>query len=169
LSFVNSIRPDCIVKLRNAADAEKIVKLARETQTPLVPISSGPPHFRGDTVPSVGGAVIIDLSGMKKIIRVDRINRTALFEPGVTFGELIPAVVNEGLRINMPLLPRQTKSVTASMLEREPVIMPTYHWDIADPLQCVEVVFGTGDRFRTGAPGVGRLKPPALPQRPGIV
>jgi len=37
------------------------------------------------------------------------------------------------------------------MLEREPVVMPSYHWDIADPLQCVEVVFGTGDKFRTGA------------------
>jgi FAD/FMN-containing dehydrogenase len=29
--------------------------------------------------------------------------------------------------------------------------MPKYHWDIADPLNCVEVVFGTGERFRTGA------------------
>ena len=29
--------------------------------------------------------------------------------------------------------------------------MPKYHWDIADPLDCVEIVFGTGDMFRTGA------------------
>jgi len=29
--------------------------------------------------------------------------------------------------------------------------MPKYHWDIADPLACVEVIFGTGDMFRTGA------------------
>ena len=69
----------------------------------------------------------------------------------MTFGELIPAVTKEGLRLNMPLLPRQTKSVVGSMLEREPVIMPKYHWDISDPLACVEVVFGTGDMFRTGA------------------
>ena len=62
-----------------------MVKLARETHTPLVPVSSGPPHFRGDTVPSAGGAVIVDLSGMKKIIMVHRNNRSAMFEPGVTF------------------------------------------------------------------------------------
>jgi hypothetical protein len=151
MSFVSSIRPDYVVKLRNSEEAGKLVKLARETQTPLIPISSGPPHFRGDTVPTVGGAVIVDFGGMKKIIRVDRLNRTVMFEPGVTFGELIPASAAEGLRLNMPLMPRQTKSVTASMLEREPVVMPTYHWDIADPLQCVEIFFGTGDMFRTGA------------------
>jgi len=151
MSFVGSIRPDCIVRLRTADDAERLVKLARKTKTPLIPVSSGAPHYRGDTVPSVGGSIIVDLGGMKKIIRVDRVNRTILFEPGVTFGELIPAATKEGLRLNMPLLPRSTKSVTASMLEREPVVMPSYHWDIADPLQCVEVVFGTGDKFRTGA------------------
>jgi hypothetical protein len=74
-----------------------------------------------------------------------------VFEPGITFGELIPAAAKGGLRLNIPLMPRSTKSVTGSMLEREPAIMPTYHWDIADPLQCVEVIYGTGDMFRTGA------------------
>jgi len=151
MSFVNTIMPECVVKPRNAGDIDKIVNLARETLTPLVPVSSGPPHFHGATVPGIGGAVIVDLSGMKKIIRIDRLNRVAMFEPGVTFDELIPAVEKEGLRLNMPLLPRKSKSVTGSLLEREPVIMPKYHWDIADPLACVEVIFGTGDMFRTGA------------------
>lgn len=151
ISFVNSVKPYCVVKPKNIEEIEKIVKLARTTQTPLIPVSSGPPHFHGDTVSSVGGAVIVDLSGMKKIIRVDRLNRVAMFEPGVTFGELIPAVTTEKLRLNIPLLPRRTKSVTGSMLEREPVILPKYHWDIADPLNCVEVILGSGDMFRTGA------------------
>ena len=42
------------------------LKLANETQTPLVPVSSGPPHFRGDTVPGIGGAVIVDLKRDEK-------------------------------------------------------------------------------------------------------
>jgi hypothetical protein len=151
MSFVSTVRPNCIVKPKNTEEVEKIVKYARKTGTPLIPVSSGAPHFRGDTVPSVGGAVIVDLSGMKKVIRVDRLNRVCMVEPGVTFGELIPAVTKENLRLNMPLMPRNTKSVTASMLEREPVTLPTYHWDIMDPLDCVEIIFGTGDMFRTGA------------------
>jgi hypothetical protein len=151
MSFTSAIKPDFIVKPGNSAEIEKIVKLANKTQTPLVPMSSGPPHFKGDTVPSTGGAVVVDLSEMKRIIRVDRTNRVVMFEPGVTFGELIPAVTKEGLRLNMPLLPRKTKSVVGSLLEREPVVMPKYHWDIADPLNCVEIIFGSGDLFRTGA------------------
>jgi hypothetical protein len=159
ISFVNPVMPEYVVKPRNADDIAKLVNLARESRIPLVPVSSGPPHFRGDTVPGTGGAVIVDLSGMKKVIRVDRLNRVAMFEPGVTFRELIPACTRENLRLNMPLMPRASKSVTASMLEREPVVMPIYHWDLPDPLNCVEIVFGTGDMFRTGAAaGPGSLE-----------
>jgi len=159
MSFVNPVKPAYVVRPKNAKDIEGLVKLANETNTPLVPVSSGPPHFRGDTVPGIGGAVIVDLSGMKKIIRIDRKNRVAMCEPGVTFAELIPAVAKEGMRLNVPLMPRLTKSVVGSMLEREPVIMPKYHWDIADPLACVEIIFGTGEMFRTGAAaGPGTLE-----------
>jgi FAD/FMN-containing dehydrogenase len=159
LSFVDAVRPACVVKPKNAGDIQKIVKLANETLTPLVPVSSGPPHFRGDTVPAIGGAVVIDLSGMKKVSRADRGHRVAMVEPGVTFGELIPVVGKEGLRLNMPLLPRDSKTVVGSMLEREPPIMPRYQWDISDPLACVEVVYGNGEMFRTGqAAGPGTIE-----------
>lgn len=159
MSFVNRMMPDYVVRPKNTEEIKKLLQLARQTLTPLVPVSSGPPHFRGDTVPAAGGAIIVDLSTMKKIIRVDRTNRVCMFEPGVTFGELIPACTKEKLRLNIPLLPRATKSVTASMLEREPVTIPKYHWDIADPLNCVEIIFGTGDMFRTGAAaGPGSLE-----------
>jgi FAD/FMN-containing dehydrogenase len=159
MSFVHSVRPLCIVRPGSAEEVQKLVKLANETGTPLVPVSSGPPHFRGDTVPGIGGAVIVDLSRMKKIINVDRARRVAMVEPGVTFGELIPAAEEKGIRLNMPLLPRQTKTVVGSLLEREPVIMPKYQWDISDPLACVEVIFGNGEEFRTGqAAGPGTVK-----------
>ncbi len=159
ISFVNAVKPICVVKPKKASDIQKIVKLANETQTPLVPVSSGPPHFRGDTVPGIGGAIVVDLSGMKKIINVDRARRVAMVEPGVTFGELIAAAAKEGIRLNIPLLPRKSKAVLGSLLEREPVIMPKYQWDVSDPLACVGVVFGNGDEFRTGqAAGPGTLE-----------
>ena len=150
MSFVNAVKPRYVVRPQTGQAIQQLVKLANETQTPLVPVSSGPPHFRGDTVPGTGGAVIVDLSGMKKIILVDRPRRVAMVEPGVTFGELIPAAKKEGLRLNMPLLPRRSKSVVGSMLEREPVVMPKYQWDSSDPLACAGLCFGSGDEFRTG-------------------
>ena len=159
MSFVNPVRPAYVVTPNKADEVQKIIQLANDTQTPLVPVSSGPPHFRGDTVPGIGGAVIVDLSQMKKVVFVDRARRVAMVEPGVTFSELIPAVNKEGLRLNMPLLPRKSKSVAGSILEREPVIMPKYQWDISDPLACAGLFFGTGDEFRTGqAAGPGTLE-----------
>jgi hypothetical protein len=159
MSFIHPVMPDCVVRPGNAGDIQKIVKLANDTRTPLVPVSSGAPHFRGDTVPATGGTIIVDLSGMKKVIRVDRPYRVAMCEPGVTFNDLIPACEREGLRLNLPLLPRTTKSVVGSLLGREPVTMPGYQWDSADPLDCLEVIFGTGDFFRTGgAAGPGSIE-----------
>ena len=155
-SFVNPIRPGCVVKPGNIENVQDLIKWARDTHTPLVPISSGPPHFRGDSVPSVEGAVIVDLSGMKKIIRIDEQNIQAIVEPGVTFGELIPELEKAGLAPFMPFVPRRTKSVVASLLEREPMKTPRYHWETSDPLGSVEVVYGNGELLRTGsasAPG----------------
>ncbi|MBN1190765.1 MAG: FAD-binding oxidoreductase [Dehalococcoidales bacterium] len=151
MSFAPAIMPAAVVRPGDSAAVIEIVNLAKKTRTPLVPVSSGAPHFRGDTVPSTGGSVVVDLSRMKKVLHIDRKNRAAMFEAGTTFEELSPAIAEKGLRLNMPLLPRRSKSVAGSLLEREAVLMPKYHWDIADPLACTEVIFGTGEMFRTGA------------------
>jgi FAD/FMN-containing dehydrogenase len=149
-SFVPGIRPRCVVKPGSVEEVQAVVKWANGTLTPLVPVSSGPPHFRGDTVPGISGAVIVDLSRMKRVIRIDLRNKIAMIEPGVTFGELQTELAKEGLCAYMPFAPRSSKSVIGSILEREPIIRPSHHWDSNDPLLCMEVVFGTGDRFRTG-------------------
>jgi FAD/FMN-containing dehydrogenase len=158
ISFVNAVKPACVVKPRNLKEVKELVTLANETKTALVPVSSGAPHMKGDTVPGIGGSIMVDMSGMKKILNVDRARRVAMVEPGVTFGELIPAAEKEGIRLSLPLLPKKTKSVVACLLDREPVVMPGYQWDIADPLACIEIIFGCGDEFRTGqAAGPGSI------------
>jgi FAD/FMN-containing dehydrogenase len=150
-SFVHPIMPKYVVKPQNTDELQLIVKWANDTLTPLVPVSSGSPHFRGDSVPETEGSVVVDLSGMKRIIRVDRRNRVVMVEPGVTYSELCSELKRSGLRLNMPFLPRLRKSGVGSLLEREPVIMPKYHWDMVDPLACIEVIFGIGDIHRTGS------------------
>jgi len=150
--------PQLVVRPASTAQVRELVKLARSEKANLVFTSSAPPRFRGDTVPS-GEGVIVDMSRMDRIVRMDRRNKVALIEPGVTFSRLIEDVDKVGLKALMPLLPRQGKSVLASALEREPIIIPKYHWDVTDPMLCTELVFGTGDLFRTGsAAGPGSLE-----------
>jgi FAD/FMN-containing dehydrogenase len=149
-SFIPPRKPLMVVKPRNADDVQGVVTWANLTRTPLVPVSSGAPHFRGDTIPGSEGAVILDLSEMNRIIMMDRRNRVAIVEPGVTFSALQPELARQGLRLSMPLMPRASKSVLGSVLEREPITNPRYAWSLSEPLRCLETVMGNGDMFRTG-------------------
>jgi FAD/FMN-containing dehydrogenase len=152
-SFAQPLNPQFLVRVKNVDQVEEIVKWANQTRTPLVPVSSGPPHFNGDTVPGAQSAIIVDLSGMNKILRIDRRNRVTLIEPGVTYAQLQPELAKEGLTVCSPLLPRANKSVIASLLERQPTLIPKYHWSLPEPLRCLEVVWGNGEIFWTGEAG----------------
>jgi FAD/FMN-containing dehydrogenase len=143
-------KPLLAVKPKNADEVQVIVAWANQTGTPLVPVSSGAPHFRGDSIPGADGAVIVDLGRMNRIIMMDRRNRVTIVEPGVTFSQLQPKLMQQGMRLSMPLLPRATKSVLGSILEREPITNPRYAWSLSEPLRCLETVMGSGDIFRTG-------------------
>ena len=158
-SFISPNIPSFIVQPEQTEEVQRLLEWANATFTPLIPVSSGPPHFHGDTVPGADEAVIVDLSNMNRIIKVDRKNRAAMIEPGVTFEKLIPELMKNGLKPNMPLLPRCRKSVMGSVLERVPVTMPKHHWDMVDPLACAEIIFGSGDLYRTGsAAGPGTIE-----------
>jgi FAD/FMN-containing dehydrogenase len=152
-SFTRPMQPRLVVQPRNADDVQKTVMWANQTRTPLVPVSSGEPHFHGDTVPSTPEAIIVDLRRMNKIVRIDRRNRMAIIEPGVTYGQLQPALAEKGLILSTPLLPRQSKSVVTSLLEREPTLIPKYNYTLPEPLRCLEVVWGNGEMLRTGEAG----------------
>jgi FAD binding domain/FAD linked oxidases, C-terminal domain len=144
--------PAAVVRPHGMEQLRDVILMARETGANLVFSSSYPPRFRGDSIPG-GEGVIVDLTSMDKILRIDRRNKVAYIEPGVTFETLIEQVDRSGMKLPMPLLPRKGKSVLSCFLEREPITIPKYHWDMTDPLLCTEMVFGSGDLFRTGTAG----------------
>lgn len=153
------ISPSLVVWPMSTDEVGRIVTWANSNSIALIPVSSGRPTHRGSSLPKVNNAVIVDLSRMNKIIRVDAKNKVAMVEPGVTFEQLVPELRKNELRPLMPLLPKASKSVLASCLDREATTIPRFHWDISDPLLCTETVFGSGDTLRTGsAAGPGTLE-----------
>ena len=130
-------------------DVRRIVLGARQRGTSLVAVSSGAPHFHGASENS--GAETVCFSKMNRILKMDRRGRYVRVEPGVTFGELVPKLAEQGMRLNLPFLARANKSAVASALEKEAVTIPKYQYDYTDPLLTVETVFGTGEVFRTGS------------------
>ena len=152
-SFAPAMQPRAVVRPGSAEEVERLVAWANETLTPLVPVSSGPPHVHGDTVPGVAGAVIVDLTRMDRILRIDRRNRVCVIEPGVSWAEIQPALAAHGMRITPPLAPRATKSVIACLLEREPTLIPRYNYQLPEPLRDCGVVWGGGEVTYTGEAG----------------
>ena len=149
-SFAKSISPSCVVKATSAEQVEALVKLANEGKFPLIPVSSGAPHYKGDTVPSIPGAVIVDLTGMNKIRSINKLHRMAVIEPGVTYGQFQEALAKEGMHFAYTLCPRDTKSVLTSVMEIEPRLNAEHEWSYTEPLRCLEVTWGDGTRMYTG-------------------
>ncbi len=141
----------------NMAQLKEIVSSARTRGVGLVPVSSKGPHIHGASENSA--AETVSFEKMKKIMAVNRHDRYVRVEAGVSFGELLPAVKEAGLRLNMPFLPRAGKSVVASALEREGILLPKYQFDYTDPLLNAEVLYGSGEELRTGsAAGPGPME-----------
>ncbi len=157
--YSGSFAPSLVVWPKSTDEVAEIVTWANQNSISLIPVSSGGPRRRGSSLPKTENVAIVDLSQMKKLIRVDAKNKVVMIEPGVTFSELIKELKNHGLRPLMPFLPKATKSVLASCLDREPITTPRFHWDSSDPLLCTETVFGSGEVLRTGsAAGPGTLE-----------
>ena len=127
----------------------EIVRDAAASGRALVPCSSKAPHLHEGSVNL--SAETICFEKMNHILKISRHDRYARVEVGVTFAELLPALSAQGLRANHPFLPRAGKSVVTSMLEREAVLVPKYQYDYTDPFLTAEVVYGSGELFRTGS------------------
>ena len=133
----------------NMNELREIISSARERGACLVPVSSAAPHIHGGSTNEK--AETVSFEKMKNIMSINRHDRYVRVEAGVSFAELLPRVKAAGLRLNVPFLPRGGKSVVASALEREGVLLPKYQFDYTDPLLNVGLIYGGGEEMRTGS------------------
>ncbi|HUL39717.1 MAG TPA: FAD-binding oxidoreductase, partial [Methanomassiliicoccales archaeon] len=144
--------PSLVVRPSSVGELQALVRLANSSKLNLTVSSSTGRHRKGGLT-AMKENVMVDLSGWRGIPWINRRNRVCLIEPGVTYGELLKALEPHGMTIPMPLAPRNGKSVVAAMMDREPTTWPNRQWDISDPVASTELVFGSGELFRTGAAG----------------
>ncbi len=138
--------PNVVVSVKEMKTASKVVQFANENNVPLKPSSSGV-HFR-DTGPRCGG-IVLDLSKMKKVTKIDNRNRKVTVEPGVTWGELTEELKKQQMRTIMPLLPHADSSVLVSCLERDPSVIPMFEY--GELILSMQMIWPTGEPFRTGS------------------
>jgi FAD/FMN-containing dehydrogenase len=142
--------PNYVVKPTKTKQVQQVIKLANEHSIPVVPVSSSA-HFYGTTIPKQGG-IVLDLTRMNQVFEIDELNKRVRIEAGVTWEQLTSELEGKGFRIIMPLLPHPLRSVVTDYLEREVPTNTVY--DYGEPLQSMEVVWPTGEVFRTGSASV---------------
>ena len=87
--------PDLVVFPRTPQHISAVLKLANEHRFPVVPRGAGT-GFTGGTIPVEGGVVLV-LTKMNKILKIDQENLLAVVEPGVVTYDLQQEVEKIGL------------------------------------------------------------------------
>lgn len=145
--------PIAVVKPRTTEEIVEVVKWARESAAALTTFSSAKgPRRIGATAEKP--TLFVDLSGMDRLLHACPQDAVAVIEPGVTFGKIDELLRPHGLRAFKPLRPRAGKSVITSYLEREPTLQSSEQWDVLDPFGGTQLVFGTGETFKTGSAAI---------------
>src|SRR5262249_20413517 len=73
---------------RSTDEVVAVVRLANKYRTPIYPISTGRNWGYGSANPATDGCVIVDLSGMDRVITCDAELGIVTLQPGVTQGHL---------------------------------------------------------------------------------
>ncbi len=155
-TFFSDHQPQKTVQPKTAGEVRDIIRKANRDRTPLVPVSSGT-NLQDTHLPSVKGAVAVDLSRLNKILYFDARNRNAVVEPGVTFSQLEKACAAEGRRTLAAIDVPGTASVLATYLE----MMPLFGWPKYHPWEMLTMkgFRADGKEFATGQMAMSQKRP----------
>ena len=140
-------RPCGALAPANTDEVRAIVRIANQQRIPLWPISRGKNFGYGGPAPVLQGALVLDLSRMKKI-EVDAANGTVLLEPGVGFFDLYDHLQANKIPLWLSVPGNSWGSVAGNALDRG--VGYTSYGDHAARICGLEVVLADGDVVRTG-------------------
>ncbi len=146
----SSVRRAVPMVLRPASEQEvaAIVRIAREHDLPLYPVSTGKNWGYGSAAPVVDGCAIVDLSRMNRIIAMDTDIGVVTVQPGVTQGQLADYLNQHRLPFMVPVTGAgPTVSLLGNALERGYGITP--YIDHFDAITSLAAVLPDGAIYRS--------------------
>jgi 4-cresol dehydrogenase (hydroxylating) len=148
-TFATTTRPSAIVWPASAEEVRRLVLLARRHGQPLYPVSRGRNWGFGSRVPTVDGAILVDLQRMNRIVGLDVDLAHVSLEPGVTFLELYEDLAARATDLFLPAGGGPSDaSVIGNLVERGDGVGP--YGDRASHACALEVVLPTGELVLTG-------------------
>ncbi|MFE0386830.1 FAD-binding oxidoreductase [Streptomyces bungoensis] len=143
--------PSAALLAGSVDDVRRVLDVARTFGVPLAPALPGRNTGLGGAAPRLPGAVVLDLSGMNRVLEVDETFGYAVVEPGVTFVDLAAHLTARGLPYRVDPVGLGWDSVVGHALATGGLTP----YEDGPPLWCgMEVVLPDGDLVRTGMGGL---------------
>lgn len=135
-------------------EVQELVRVAARWRVPLYPVSTGRNWGYGAANPVVDGCVVVDLSGMDRVVEFDRELGLVTVEPGVTQGGLAEFLEREGLPFLVPVHGGGPGcSLLGNAMERGYGITP--HADHFGALTTLEAVLPDGSMYHGALASLG--------------
>ncbi len=140
--------PAAVVRAIDAEQIERVVKLANRERFPVVARGGGT-GMTGGAVP-VRGGVVIDLTGMDRIIEVRTADLTAILEPGVKTIDLQHAVQKHDLMYPPDPASVVDSTIGGNVAENAGGLRGLKYGVTADYVLALKGVTGAGEPFEVG-------------------
>jgi len=136
------------LKVVDAAMLPELMRIAVRNTVAIYPISTGKNWGYGTALPATDNCVVVDLSGMTKIIHFDADLGVVTLEPGVTQGQLADFLDAGGHRFLVPVTGAGPQcSIVGNALERGYGVTPFV--DHFGAVTDLEAVLPDGSLYRT--------------------
>src|SRR5260370_13230508 len=140
-------RPDVVVRPHSDEEVAAVVRLANHHQVPVVPWGGGS-GTQGASIPTRGG-IVVDLTGMDRIVEVDEHSMTVTAEAGVNGKRLESELNQKGLML--PHYPASAEFATVGgyVAARGSGVLSTRDGKIEDLVVSLPLVMPTGEIVNT--------------------
>jgi 4-cresol dehydrogenase (hydroxylating) flavoprotein subunit len=147
-TFATTQQVGAVIHPADTAQVQGCLRIATRYCVPVHPISRGRNWGLGSRVPTVDGAVVLDLGRMDRILAVDEDMACITVEPGVTFRQVHAHLRDRGSRLfSAAIGGAADASLIGNALERGDGVGP--YRNRAVSTGAMEVVLPTGDRLET--------------------
>ena len=135
--------PACVVRPRSVADVQATLRLANERGVAVIPFGLGSGVVGG--VIASPDAIVLDLSAMNRVRKIDPTNLLASFDAGMNGAEAEAAVAAQDLTIGHWPQSIAVSSVGGWVATRASGQFSTANGNIEDIIHSIEAVLPTGE------------------------
>ena len=139
--------PLAVVSAASVDEVRAVLAWAHEHRVPVVPRGAGT-GLAGGAV--ADGALVLDVSGMRRIVRIDPVEELAVVEPGVLTADLDAAAAEHGLMYAPDPASAAISTIGGNIATNAGGMRCVKHGVTRDAVLGLEVVLADGRLLRTG-------------------